>query len=92
MVPSAFGPSAFGMMDAQAVAADAAHKAVAQNPTNPYSKYIFTRKQGDIPQVVQPNLHVSYSPRLETRILKDIDYIDSEISSHEKEICKLLNL
>jgi len=80
-------PSALGMTNAQAVTADA-DDAVVEKPVNPYSKYIFTRNQGDMPQVVQPNPY----PGVETRILKHIDYIDSEISSHEKEIGKLLNL
>ena len=59
---------------------------------NPYGKYIFTRNQGDMPQVVQPNPYVSYDPGVETKVLKHIDYFDSEISSTEKEIGKLLNL
>ena len=82
--------SALGMTNAQAVtnAADA----VVEKPVNPYSKYIFTRNQGDMPQVVQPNPYVSYDPGVETRILKHIDYFDSEISSIEKEIGKLLKL
>ena len=84
-------PSALGMTNAQAVTADA-DDAVVEKPVNPYSKHIFTRNQGDMPQVVQPNPHVSYDPVVETRILKHIDDIDSEISSIEKEIGKLLNL
>jgi hypothetical protein len=79
------------MTNAQAVTADA-HDAVVKKPVNPYSKYIFTRNQGDMPQVVQPNPHVSYDPGVETRILKHIDSFDSEISSRQKEIGKLLNL
>jgi hypothetical protein len=43
-------------------------------------------------QVVQPNPSVRYSPSVETKILKHIDYFDSEISGSEKEIGKLLNL
>jgi hypothetical protein len=84
-------PSALGMTNAQAVTADA-DDAVVKKPVNPYSKYIFTRNQGDMPQVVQPNPHVSYYSGVETRILKHIDYFDSQISSSEKEIGKLLNL
>ena len=45
-----------------------------------------------MPQVVQPNPYVSYDPAVETKILKHIDSFDSEISSIEKEIGKLLNL
>ena len=84
-------PSALGMTNAQAVAADA-DDAVVEKPVNPYSKYIFTRNQGDMSQVVQPNPYVSYDPGVETRIQKHIDYFDSEISGIEKEIGKLLNL
>lgn len=84
-------PSALGMTNAQAVTADA-DNAVVKKPVNPYSKYIFTRNQGDMPQVVQPNPYVSYDPGVEKKILKHIDDIDSEISSIEKEIGKLLNL
>jgi hypothetical protein len=84
-------PSALGMTKAQAVTADA-DGAVVEKPVNPYSKYILTRNQGDMPQVVQPNPHVSYDPGVETRIQKHIDSFDSEISSIEKEIGKLLNL
>jgi hypothetical protein len=84
-------PSALGMTNAQAVTADA-DDAVVKKPVNPYSKHIFTRNQGDMPQVVQPNPHVSYDLGVETRIQKHIDYFDSEISSVEKEIGKLLNL
>lgn len=83
-------PSALGMTNAQAVTAD---DAVVERPVvNPYSKYIFTRNEGNRPQVVQPNPYVTYDPVVETRILKHIDYFDSEISSSEKEIGKLLNL
>jgi hypothetical protein len=84
-------PSALGMTNAQAVTAHADY-AFFEKPLNPYSKYIFTRNQGDMPQVVQPNAYVSYNRGIETRILKHIDYIDSEISTSEKEIGKLLNL
>jgi hypothetical protein len=84
-------PSALGMTNAQAVTAEA-DDAVVEKPVNPYSKYIFTRNQGDVPQVVQPNPYVSSDPGVETRILKHIDDFDSEISSVEKEIGKLLNL
>lgn len=84
-------PSALGMTNSQAVTADA-YNAVVEKPVNPYSKYIFMRHQGDRPQVVHPNPYVSYDPGVEKRILKHIDDIDSEISSHEKEIGKLLNL
>ena len=77
------------MTNAHAVTADGGD-AVVEKPVNLYSKYIFTRNQGDMPQVVQPNPYVD--PDVETRILKHIDDIDSEISSNEKEIGKLLNL
>jgi hypothetical protein len=84
-------PSALGMTNAQAVTADA-DGAVVEKPVNPYSKYILTRNQGDMPQAVQPNPYVSYDPSVEKKILKHVDDIDSEISSIEKEIGKLLNL
>jgi hypothetical protein len=84
-------PSALGMTNAQVVTADADY-AVMEKLITPYSKYIFTRNQGKMPQVVQPNPYVSYNRGVETKILKHIDSIDSEISSHEKEIGKLLNL
>lgn len=84
-------PSAMGMMNAQAVAAYA-NDAVLEQPVNHYSKYIYTRNQGDMPQVAQPNPYLGYNRGVETKILQDIDYFDSEISSHEKEIGKLLNL
>ena len=48
--------------------------------------------QGDIQQVVQPKPHVSYDHAVETKILKHIDSFDSDISSVQKEITKLLNL
>jgi len=79
-------PSALGMTNAQVVTADGA---VMEKPVNPY---IFTRNQGDRPLVVQPNPYVTYDPVVETRILKHIEDFDSEISSSEKEIGKLLNL
>lgn len=66
--------------------------AVVKKLTNPYSNNIFTRNQGNMPQVVQPNPYVSYDPGIETRILKRIDYFDSQISSSEKEIGNLLDL
>lgn len=75
-------PSALGMSNAQA-------DAVVENP---YSKYIFTHNLSDMPQVVQPNPYVSHYRSVQTRILKQIDSFDSEISSHEKEIGRLLNL
>jgi hypothetical protein len=84
-------PSAMAMMNTQAVAAYA-DNAVVDNPVNHYSKYIFTRNQGEMQQIAQPNPYVSYNRGVETKILKDIDSFDSEISSHEKEIGKLLNL
>jgi hypothetical protein len=84
-------PSALATTNAQAVTADA-DNAVVEKPVNPYSKYIFKRKQGDRSQVVQPNPHGTYDPGVETRIQKHIDSFDSEISSIQKEIGKLLNL
>jgi len=57
-----------------------------------YDKYIVTRNQGSITQVVQPNPSVSSDPVVDTKILKLIDSHDSEISSIQKEIGKLLNL
>lgn len=82
-------PSAPSMTNAQAVTADA-NNAVVEKPA--VSKYIRTRNQCDIPQVVQPNPDVRYDAGVEKRILKHIDDIDSEISSHQNEIGKLLNL
>lgn len=84
-------PSALGMVGAQAVAAYA-DDAVVEKPVNLYSKYIVTRNQGDMPQVVQPDPYVSHYRVVEPKILKQIDDFDSEISNHEKEIGKLLNL
>ncbi|QQR58255.1 MAG: hypothetical protein IPG59_01825 [Candidatus Melainabacteria bacterium] len=43
-------------------------------------------------KVVQPNSNVSYDPVVESKVLKRIDYFDSQISNQEKEISKLLNL
>lgn len=77
-------PSALGVAYAQAVTADA-DDAVVEKPANPHSKYILT-------QVVKHNPSASYNPGVEKRILKHIDYFDSEISSIEEEIGKLLNL
>ncbi|MBU6451637.1 MAG: hypothetical protein KGS72_07665 [Cyanobacteria bacterium REEB67] len=73
-------PSALGLMNLQAVPADA------------YGKNISTSNQADMPQVVRSNPYLSYDRAVETKILKHIDSFDSEISSHEKEIGKLLNL
>jgi hypothetical protein len=84
-------PSALGRTNAQAVTAGA-DDAVVEKPVNPDSKHIFTRNQGDMPQVVQPNAQVNYDPAVEKRVQKHIDYFDSEISGIEKEIGKLLNL
>jgi hypothetical protein len=84
-------PWALGMTNAQAVTADA-DGAIGEKAVNPYGKYIFTRSPGDMSQVVQTNPYVSYDPGAETKILKHIDSIDSEISGIEKEIGKLLNL
>lgn len=81
-------PPVLGMTNAQAVTPDA-DDAVVEKPVKPY---IFTRNQGNVSQVVQPNPFVSYNPVAETKILKQIDNFDSEISTHEKEIGKLLNL
>lgn len=89
--PPPYMPSALEMTSAQTLAAYADY-AVVEKPVNPYGKYIVTRKQGDRRQVVQPNPYASYDPVVETKIQKDIDSFDSEISSHEKEIGKLLNL
>ena len=84
-------PSALGMTYAQALTVDA-DGAVVKKLNNPYSKYIFTRNQGDMPQVVQPNPYITSDPAVEARIQKRIDSFDSEISSTEKEISKLLDL
>lgn len=84
-------PSALGMMNAQVVTTDAVD-AVLEKPVNSYSKYIITRNQGDMAQVAQPNPYVSYDPEVEKRVLNQIDNLDSEISSRQNEIDKLLNL
>ncbi|MCB1616827.1 MAG: hypothetical protein KDI30_12490, partial [Pseudomonadales bacterium] len=73
-------PSALGIAYARAVTADA-DGAVVEKPVNPHST-----------QGVQHSPYASYNPGVEKRILKHIDYFDSEISSQEKEIGKLLNL
>lgn len=73
--------SALGWTNSQAVAAA---DAIVEKPVN--------TKQGDMPQVVQSNPYISYHRGVETKIQKEIDYFDSEISSREKEIGKLLNL
>lgn len=81
--------SALGMRNGRAATVD---DAVVEKPVNSYSKYVFTRNQGDMPQVGRPNKYVSYYLGVEKKVLQQIDYFDSEISSHEKEIGKLLNL
>ena len=43
-------------------------------------------------KVAQTNPNVSEYPGFEPKILKDIDCFDSEISSQQKEIGKLLDL
>ncbi len=68
------------MTNAQAV------KAHADGALKPISSY------GNIAKVVQQNSNVSYDPVVEKKVLKRIDYFDSQISSQEKEISKLLNL
>lgn len=83
--------SELGMTYAQTVAADA-NKTVVDSPVKPYSKHISTRNQGDMSQVVHPQENVDLEPGIEARIQENIDCIDSEISSHQKEIGKLLNL
>ncbi|HEY9756906.1 MAG TPA: hypothetical protein V6C97_17195 [Oculatellaceae cyanobacterium] len=77
-------PSALGLANAQAVSAKADDAVV--------KKHMFTRNQGDMQQVVQPDPYVRNNPGVETRIQQHIDSIDSEISTHQKEIGKLLNL
>ncbi len=84
MVPSELG-------NAQALTANA-DNAVGEKPVKPNSKHILTLDQGDMPQVVQPNPQIGFDPVVETRILKHIDDIDSEIAGVQKEIGKLLNL
>jgi len=88
--PSIVVLSAMGMRNGRAATSDdeLAEKAV----NSFYSKYSFTRNQGDIPQVVRPNPYVSYNLGVEKKVLKEIENFDSEISNHEKEIGKLLNL
>jgi hypothetical protein len=84
-------PTALGMTYAQALTVDA-DGAVVKKLVDPYSKYIFTRNQGDMPQVVRPNPYTTANPAVEARILKRIDSFDSAISSTEKEIGRLLDL
>lgn len=84
-------PAALGMTYAQALTVDA-DGAVVKKLVDPYSKYIFSHNQGDVPQVVRPNPYLTANPSVEARILKRIDSFDSEISSTEKEIGKLLDL
>ena len=84
-------PSALVMTYVQAVKAGEGD-AVVKKLVNPNNKYIFMRNQGDKPQVVRPNPYVSYDRGVETRILKDIETFDSQISSSEKDIGKLLDL
>jgi hypothetical protein len=84
-------PTALGMTYAQALTVDA-DGAVVRKLVDPYSKYMFTHNQGDLPQVARPNPYVTANPSIEARILKRIDSFDSEISSTEKEIGKLLDL
>lgn len=79
------------MTYAQAVTADANDPTVKKQLNN-YNKYISTRNQGDMSQVVRPNPYVSYDPGVEAKVLKHIDSIDSEISGKQEEIGKLLNL
>jgi len=45
-----------------------------------------------MPPVVRPNAYRSYDSGAEAKILKRIDHFDSEISSIEKDIGKLLDL
>lgn len=84
-------PTALGMTYAQALTVDA-DGAVVKKLVDPYSKYIFTRNPGDMPQVVRPNPYATANPAVEARILKRIDSFDSAISSTEKEIGRLLDL
>lgn len=79
------------MTYAQALTAGAEH-AVVEKLVNSSSKHILARNQGDMPVVVQSNPYASYNPVVETRIQKRIDSFDSEISSIEKDIDKLLDL
>ncbi|MBS1992027.1 MAG: hypothetical protein JSS83_16005 [Cyanobacteria bacterium SZAS LIN-3] len=73
-------PTVLGMTNPQQVPADA------------YSMYIVTRNQGAMQQAVQPKPQVSYNTGVEPKVLKQVDDIDSEISSIGKGISKLLNL
>lgn len=84
-------PSALVMTYVQAVKAGEGDAEV-KKLVNPNNKYIFARNQEDMPQVVRPNQYVSYDRGVETRILKDIETFDSQISSSEKDIGKLLDL
>lgn len=61
-------------------------KANADGALKPINSYV------NIAKVVQQNSNVSYDPVVEKKVLKRIDYFDSQISSQEKEISKLLNL
>lgn len=88
IVTSALG---LGMTNAPGVTADVDH-AFVETAVNSYNKYIFRHNEGDVPQVVPPNPYLSYDKVLETRVQKQVDDFDSEISSTQKEIGKLLDL
>jgi hypothetical protein len=89
IVPSAPAP---GVTNSQGLTADA-DGAVVVKQLNPYTtKYIFLPKQRDMTPIVKPNPFVTYNRGVDTKVLKNIDDIDSEISNHEKEIGKLLKL
>lgn len=84
--------SALGMTNTQPAAAN---DAMLEKSVDSYSKYLM-RHQGDMPaQIGGPNTYltsVSAYLRVEKKVHKEIDQFDSEISNHEKEIGRLLNL
>ena len=65
--------------------------AMLDRSVNSYGNYL-ARNQGDIPQVGRSSLDVSRYLGIEKKAHKEIDQFDSQISNHEKEIGKLLNL
>jgi hypothetical protein len=93
--PPPYTPSmisvAEGMTYAPVVTVDS-DGVIVENPANPYSKYIVTRKPGGMPQVAQPSPYVGRDPIVEKKIQKHIETFDSKISNVQEDISKLLNL
>lgn len=89
-VPSV-GPSVLGILNAQAVAANA-NEAILGNSLDLTGKHSFAHDRSGTSQFVQTTSGVTFSPAVETKIQQHIDDFDSEISNSQKEIGKLLNL